>query len=100
MAKTPSEQAGYQVFVWDTYLYDFDRQFMDCLITLEEVDHEGLVVERQHCPLSFSWVDPDNVRSMLSEIGFEVAALYGSFDRAPFTPEAHEQIWVARRPQQ
>jgi hypothetical protein len=34
---------------------------------------------------------------MLEACGFEVEALYGGFDRSPFTAESGEMIFVARR---
>jgi len=34
---------------------------------------------------------------MLDACGFEVAALYGDFDRSPFTAASPEMIFVARR---
>jgi hypothetical protein len=34
----------------------------------------------------------------LHTTGFEVEALYGWFDRRPFTDSSGEMIWVARKP--
>lgn len=98
MCTSHNSQSGYTRYVWDTYLYDFDAQLMDCTITVEEVRTDGTVVARRHHPLSFSWVDPNQVRSMIDEAGFELEDLFGSFDRSPFDSNSREQIWVAKRP--
>ena len=34
---------------------------------------------------------------MLEACGFEVEALYGNFDRSPFTADSPEMIFVARK---
>jgi hypothetical protein len=46
--------------------------------------------------LSLAWLGVDEWRQLLAEEGFEVEALYGWFDRAPW--RGHEDsIWVCRR---
>lgn len=84
-------------FVWDTYRYDFAAKLMDCVITVEVAGMDGVVFRRQHHPLSFSWVEPDQVRSWAEEIGYEVKKLYGSFDLRPFSLSSTEQIWLLGR---
>lgn len=88
---------GNKEFVWDTYRYDFSVQLMECIITVEVAEANGIVFSRQHCPLSFSWVEPDQVRSWVQDIGYEVRRVYGSFDKKPFNPSSTEQIWVLGR---
>lgn len=98
MCRSLDESTGRAEYVWDTYLYDFETRSMDCTITVEQVGVDGTVVLRRHHPLSFSWVEPDQVRRMLMEVGFEIEKLYGSFDRSPFDDKSKEQIWVVKRP--
>jgi ubiquinone/menaquinone biosynthesis C-methylase UbiE len=86
------------LFIWDTYRYDFGAQQMHCFITIERTDGQGRVLEKRHCPLSFSWVTPEQVRQMALDIGFEVEALYGDFSRTEFGANSSDQVWVLRRP--
>jgi SAM-dependent methyltransferase len=58
----------------------------------------GVVVRRQYRRLTFSWLEPEQTRTLLEEAGFEIEALYGDFDRNPFSEDSSEQIWIARRP--
>jgi len=56
------------------------------------------LLRRRYQRLSFSWLDPEQARVLLEATGVEVEAVYGDFDRRPFTSDSPEQIWVARRP--
>ena len=98
MCRVYDEKAGRNLFIWDSYRYEFSKQLMDCVVTIEEAEVDGTVVRRQHHPLSFSWVEPGQVREMVNEVGFEVQELYGSFSRDPFSDTSSEQIWIIRRP--
>jgi SAM-dependent methyltransferase len=89
---------GRDVLLWAGATYDFAAQTMRLIAWTDELDEEGVVVRRRYRRLSFSWIEPEQVRALLSETGFEIETLYGDFDRSPFGPESPEQIWVARRP--
>jgi len=47
--------------------------------------------------LSLAWLPVEEWRALLAEEGFEVAALYGWFDRTPYAEGAEDSIWVCRR---
>jgi hypothetical protein len=89
---------GSGLFVWDTYLYDFDIQQMRCFITIEKSGEHGRVSERTHCPLSFSWVLPDQIRMLASAVGFVVEAVYGDFSNGGFNSDSLNQVWYLRKP--
>jgi SAM-dependent methyltransferase len=89
---------GRDVLLWAGATYDFAAQTMRSIARTDELDKEGVVVRQRYWRLSFSWIEPEQARALLSETGFEIEALYGDFDRSPFGPESPEQIWVARRP--
>lgn len=97
MCTIHDRSTGNKEFVWDTYRYDFAAQLMECIVTVEVAEADGTILRRQHRPLSFSWVEPDQVRSWAQEIGYEVRKLYGSFDKQPFNLSSTEQIWVLGR---
>jgi SAM-dependent methyltransferase len=44
------------------------------------------------------WATKSEWEGLLEVTGFEVAALYGGFDRRPFDDDAREFLWVARKP--
>jgi SAM-dependent methyltransferase len=47
--------------------------------------------------MALAWLPPQEWRRLLQEAGFEVEALYGWFDRRPFSG-GEDMVWVARRP--
>ncbi len=90
-------KTGHDVLLWVTTRYDMAAQSMRIIAWTDEVEADGVVVCRRYRRLSFSWLEPAQARALLEEIGFEVEALYGDFDRRPFGEGSPEQIWVARR---
>jgi SAM-dependent methyltransferase len=97
-AEYEDEATGRDVLLWSIVRYDFDEQTMRLLTWTDELDGEGVVVRRKYRRVSFSWIEPEQMRALLEETGFEIEALYGDFDRRPFEPGCPRQIWVARRP--
>lgn len=44
------------------------------------------------------WATKSEWEGLLDVAGFEVEALYGGFEREPYTDESLEMVWVARKP--
>ena len=47
---------------------------------------------------SLWWATKNEWLGLIDVAGLEVEALYGGFDRSPFTDESREYVWVTRRP--
>jgi SAM-dependent methyltransferase len=47
--------------------------------------------------MALAWLSADEWRSLLERAGFEVEALYGWFDRRPFSG-GEDMVWIARKP--
>ena len=90
-------KTGHDTLLWVTTRYDMAAQTMRIVTWTDELGADGVVLRRQYRRLSFSWLEPAQVRALLEEAGFEIEALYGDFDRSPFGADSPEQIWVARR---
>ena len=90
--------SGHDVLLWVAVRHDLEKQQMRIITWADELDEEGVVLERRYRPLSFSWIDPEQARELLEQTGFEVETVYGDFQRGPFTADSGEQIWVARKP--
>jgi SAM-dependent methyltransferase len=45
--------------------------------------------------MALAWLSPDEWRGLLERAGFEVAALYGWFDRRPYAG-GEDMVWLAR----
>jgi SAM-dependent methyltransferase len=44
------------------------------------------------------WATRSEWEGLLDVAGLEVEALYGGFEREPYTDESQEMVWIARRP--
>lgn len=89
---------GHDVLLWVTARYHVETQSIRIITWTDELDEDGVVFRRTYRRLSFSWIEPDQMRDLLEGAGFEIESLYGSFDRLPFTRDSQEQIWVCRKP--
>jgi len=78
--------------------YDLANQSMVWHSRYECTAAEGAVTVHQ-CVLPLRYFFRFEMEWMLEACGFEVEALYGNFDRSPFTAESPEMIFVARRKQ-
>lgn len=91
-------ETGRDTLLWVTSRYEPESQAIRIIAWTDEIDGVGVLVRRQYRRLNFSWLEPEQTRALLEETGFEIEALYGDFDRSPFSDDSPEQIWVARRP--
>ena len=48
--------------------------------------------------LSLWWINRSEWEGLIDVAGLEVEALYGGFEREPFTAESREFVWVTRKP--
>lgn len=92
-------ETGRDTLLWVTSRYEPETQRIRIIAWTDEIDGVGVLVRRQYRRLTFSWLEPEQTRTLLEETGFEIEALYGDFDRSPFDDESPEQIWVVRRPE-
>lgn len=92
--------AGAEALLWVTSLVDEPAQSIRVVTWEDELDAEGVVRQRRYRRLSLSWLTPSQARELLLAAGFTIEACYGDFDRTPYADAtAHEQIWIARRPE-
>ena len=72
--------------IWERAHWDIDARRLT-------LDVRG---ERGETTMTLSWLQPDEWRALLERAGFEVEALYGWFDRRPYTG-GEDAVFVARR---
>jgi len=76
--------------------YDVAHQMLRSRVRYQVTASGGEVAVHAHT-LTLRYLFRFEFEWMLEACGFEVEALYGSFDRSPFTAESPEMIFVARR---
>lgn len=89
-------ETGNRVVIWDTRKYDLETQVIDEDRIFEEIDSDGVVIQRSYAKWSLRWTYRHEMEYLLRLSGFEIEALYGDFNRGPFR-YGGEQIWLAKK---
>lgn len=77
--------------------YDAASQLLQMRLFYEMYSLEGDLVNKRARELTIRIVGRDELGLMLRLAGFEVEAVYGGFEREPFTTESDHLITLARR---
>jgi ubiquinone/menaquinone biosynthesis C-methylase UbiE len=85
--------------VWQSRRYRQSEQRLDELRVYEELDRGSQVLSKTYRSFKLRYIFRYEMEHLLHLAGFEIEALYGSFDRRPFDERSTEMIWVARRPE-
>lgn len=56
------------------------------------------ITREDGAPLSLWWATKSEWEGLIDVAGLEVEALYGGFEREPYTDESIETVWVTRKP--
>ncbi|MFB3881333.1 MAG: class I SAM-dependent methyltransferase [Armatimonadota bacterium] len=76
--------------------YDLAEQILRSVWRYERRAADGRITRSEHV-LKLHYFFRFEMEWMIEACGFEIEALYGNFDRTPFTTESPEMIFVARR---
>lgn len=79
--------------IMDTYQFDRERQRLCCRIKVVAPDGECL----DRCELSFSWTQPDQMRSLLEESQLRIEGLFGDYAYNLLDAGAEQQLWHVRK---
>lgn len=85
------------MLLWNHTVYEIEKQGIRVVAWTDRLAADGTAAARRYCRMDFSWVTPDQVRTLLAAAGFEIEHAYGGFERAPLTEKSTFQIWTARR---
>lgn len=91
--------AGNDCLLWVTSLIDELKRTISVVTWEDILDEHGCMQQRRYRRLSMSWLEPDQIRTLLVDAGFIIDACFGDFQRTPFDAStASEQVWIARKP--
>ena len=90
--------AGRRTMRFTTDEVDLGRQLIHTTYIVDEIDAEGHV-RRTLFPFSLRYIFRYELELLLRHAGFEVEAIYGSYDLDGFSGDSEKLIAVARRPQ-
>lgn len=88
---------GHQVMKFRTQRADQGCQTIHITLMMDEVDGEGRV-QRTLFPFSLRYLFRAELELLLRHAGFEVEAIYGSYDLDEFSGDSDKMIAVARLP--
>jgi hypothetical protein len=80
-----------------TIHYNQHLQRIDQYFVYDELDRSGRVVGRLYRNLQMRYIFRWEFEHLLHRCGFELTALYGSFDRQPHLRSGQELIWIAKK---
>jgi SAM-dependent methyltransferase len=90
-------ESGNRVIECSTLGHDPVEQRIEIYFIHDEVDASGQLLHRTYKPMRLRWIYRYEFEHLLARCGFELEALFGGFDRRPFTDVHQELVWVARR---
>jgi ubiquinone/menaquinone biosynthesis C-methylase UbiE len=90
-------ETGHTLMKFHTQTADLGQQIIDVSFILDEVDGKGHV-QRTLFPFSLRYLFRGELELLLRCAGFEVEAIYGSYDLDEYAADSERMIAVARRP--
>ena len=73
--------------IWERATWDAAARELELSVRTEESE----------ASMRLWWLEPDDWRRLLGEVGFTDVEAYGWFDRSPLFPGAVDSVWIARR---
>jgi hypothetical protein len=73
--------------IWERARWDAPARELELSVRTEESE----------ASMRLWWLEPDDWRRLLGEVGFTDVEAYGWFDRSPLFPGAVDSVWIARR---
>lgn len=89
---------GHRVMKLRSQKVDLVAQIIHVTLLLDKMDGQGQV-QRTVFPFAMRYLFRQELELLLRHAGFEVEAIYGSYDLDEFRPESERLIAVARRPE-
>lgn len=77
---------------------DLARQVRVIRSVYETVDDTGRVLDKRFVEWPYRWVHRFEAEHLLHRAGFRVQAVYGGYQREPFTSESAAMVFLARKP--
>ena len=90
-------KTGHRIVRFHTDKADLGQQIIDVTFMVDEIDLQGHV-QRTLFPFSIRYLFRYELELLLRHAGFEIEAIYGSYDLEEFSGDSAKMIAVARRP--
>ena len=87
------ENRGLRHVLTGTNEFDTQKQINRCLQTIETLDSNGNVIDREHLRVVFRYLHHDQVMQMLDDAGLRATSVFGDFDGSALTPDSEEMIY-------
>ena len=80
------------ITIYDKYKFNFDKQVLHCTI-YEEIG----TIKMQKASFNYSWIEPSQMKKILTNVGFKIKHSYGDFDFSPIDSNSGQQIWIVEK---
>jgi SAM-dependent methyltransferase len=89
--------SGRRAITYESSRVDLRRHLIRATFRAEELTDTGEIARTELRDVVLTWIWPRELEHLLWRAGFELAALYGDFERTPFEEGGGELVWIARR---
>lgn len=93
-----SDDTATAVAIWDRYDYDFAQRRLHCTVRVQEVAYCPQDGSGEDVVFDFCWFAAEEVKGLGEAAGLEVAACWGSFDRAPYDDRSDDMVFTFLKP--
>ncbi len=87
------EDRGLRHVLTGTNQFDTANQTNHCMQTIETIDANGTVIDREQLLVVFRYLHHHQVMQMLDEAGLRATSVYGDFDGLALAPDSEEMIY-------
>jgi hypothetical protein len=77
---------------------DLARQVRIIRSIYETIDDSGRVLDKRFVEFPYRWTHRMEAEHLLHRAGFEIEAVYGGYQREPFTSDSASMVLLARKP--
>ncbi len=90
------EESGLRHVLTGVNNFDTAHQTNRCVQTIETLDADGTLLEREELNVVFRYLHHEQVMEMLEQAGLRAEEVYGDFDGSSLSDESEEMIYVCR----
>jgi ubiquinone/menaquinone biosynthesis C-methylase UbiE len=91
-------ETGHRLMKYHSQMADLGQQTIQVTYVVDEMDAEGRLLQRTLFPFCLRYLFRYELELLLRHAGFELEAIYGSYELDDFTGDSQRMVAIARQP--